>query len=177
MNTLEALYSRHSVRTYTGQQLTEEELAEILKAANAAPVGMGKYETLHLTVIQNPDLLKEIDAAAAAFFQQPQLHPLYGAPTLVLVSAKIPPEGMGNIPYSNTATVVQNMALAATELDVGVCHIWGAVFALAGSQDLLKKLSLPEGFAPCCAAALGKTAETYTQRDIHAERIAVTVLK
>lgn len=177
MNTLETLYSRHSVRSYTGEPLTEGELAEILKAAKAAPVGMGKYETLHLTVIQNPDLLKEIDSTAAALFQQPQMHPLYGAPTLVLVSAQVPPEGMGNIPYSNAATVVQNMALAATELGVGVCHIWGATFALAKSPELVKELSLPEGFAPCCAAILGKTNETYAQRDIPEDRIAVTVLK
>lgn len=53
MNTMETICSRKSVRTYTGEQITEEQLNTILKAANAAPVGMGQYEGVHLTVITN----------------------------------------------------------------------------------------------------------------------------
>lgn len=178
MNTLETIYARKSVRTYTGEQIMEEDLNTILKAANAAPVGMGQYENVHLTVITNAELLEKIDAAGAAMFGKPDIHPLYHAPMLIVVSAKMPEvKTMENVTYSNAAIIVQNMALAATELGVGVCHIWGATMALQNTPELLKELPLPDGFLPCCAAALGKTEDSYSERKIPEDRIATNIIK
>lgn len=177
MSMMETICKRKSVRNYTGEQITEEELQLILKAANAAPVGMGKYEDVHLTVITNPELLGKIDAAGAAMLGKPGAHTLYGAPMLILVSAKMPPvKMMENVVFSNAAIIVQNMALAATELGVGVCHIWGATTALANSPELLQELNLPEGFAPCCAVTVGKTEYVYEHRNIPMDRIAISTI-
>lgn len=174
MNTMETIYSRKSVRNYTGEQITEEELNTILKAANAAPVGMGRYEDVHLTVITDREVLKKIDVAGAAMFGKPDIHPLYEAPMLVLVSAKMPSvETMRNVTYSNAAIIVQNMALAATELGVGACHIWGATMAIMNASDILERLNLPEEFTPCCAVALGKTESVYEQREVPVNRISI----
>lgn len=178
MDTMQAICARRSVRAYTGEPLTQEQLNTILKAANAAPVGMGRYEDVHLTVLTNAELLNKIDAAGAAMFGKPDIHPLYGAPMLILVSANMPQaEGMKNVTYSNAAIIAQNMALVATELGVGVCHIWGATMALAGEPELLKEMHLPEGFVPCCAVVLGKTDVVYEQRTIPTERIATDWVK
>ena len=68
MNTMETICSRKSVRSYTGENITADELNVILKAATASPVGMGQYDSLHLTVITNVELLNKIDAAGAALF-------------------------------------------------------------------------------------------------------------
>ena len=177
MNTMDTICKRKSVRTYTGEQITEEQLNTILKAANAAPVGMGRYEDVHLTVIKSADLLAKIDAAGTAMLGKPDAHALYGAPLLIVVSSKMPPvKMMENVVYSNAAIIVQNMALAATELGVGACHIWGATTALANSPDLCRELALPEGFTPCCAVALGKTEYVYEQREIPMDRIAKNVI-
>lgn len=174
MNTMEAICARKSIRTYTGEQITPEELNSILKAANAAPVGMGQYGNVHLTVITSKELLGKIDAAGAAMFGKPDIHPLYHAPMLILVSAKMPTEdSMKNVTYSNAAIIVQNMALAATELGVGTCHIWGATMATANTPDVLKELGLPEGFVPCCAITLGRTDSVYDQREIPMDRIGI----
>lgn len=178
MKTMETICARKSVRTYTGEPITIEELNTILKAANAAPVGMGQYEGVHLTVITNKELLGKIDAAGAAMFGKPDIHPLYNAPMLILVSAKMPPvEPMKNVTYSNAAIIVQNMALAATELGVGVCHIWGATMATLNAPDILKALNLPDGFTPCCAVTLGKTDYVYEQREIPMDRIAMNTIE
>lgn len=178
MNTLETIYARKSVRTYTGEPITAKELNTILKAANAAPVGMGQYENVHLTVITNTELLKKIDAAGAIMFGKPDIHPLYNAPMLIVVSAKMPEvKAMENVTYSNAAIIVQNMALAAAELGVGVCHIWGATMALQNTPELLKELKLPDGFLPCCAATLGKTEDSYSEREIPEDRIATNIIK
>lgn len=178
MNAMETICARKSVRTYTGEPINAVELNTILKAANAAPVGMGQYESVHLTVVTNKALLAKIDAAGAAMFGKPDICPLYHAPMLILVSAKMPPvEAMKNVTYSNAASIVQNMALAATELGIGVCHIWGATMAVQNAPDILKELDLPEGFVPCCAVTLGKTDSVYTQREIPMDRIATNTIE
>ena len=176
METINALFSRKSIRNYTGEKISEDKLKEILKAAKAAPVGMGKYDTLHLTVIENPELLQAIDAAAAKMFGNPDIHPLYGAPTFVIVSAKPENETPNNTEFSNAAIMAHNMALAAVDFGIGCCHIWGALRAMIADPDLVKRLELPEGFRPCCGVILGGTMEQYTMRDIPDSRIGVNRL-
>ncbi|MGI6032193.1 MAG: nitroreductase family protein [Coriobacteriales bacterium] len=177
METFDALFSRQSIREFTGEQVDESDLEKILLAANAAPVGMKKYEDVHLAVIQAPDLLKRIDAAGAAFFGNPDMHPLYGAPTLIVVSSKEAGPGLPeNVACSNAAIIVENMALAAVDLGVGACHIWGAIEALAHA-DFVSELGLPQGFVPKCALALGKSKIAYDKRDIPADRIACSYIR
>lgn len=177
METMNALLSRKSVRAYTGEKISEGKLKEILKAAKASPVGMGKYDTVHLTVIENPELLHAIDTSAAKMFGNPDMHPLYGAPTFVIVSAK--PEGgvPNNVEFSNASIMAHNMALAAVDYGIGCCHIWGAVMALSASPDLVGRLELPDGYIPCCGVVLGETTEQYTMRDVPESRVDTNYLK
>ena len=177
MNTMETICSRKTIRSYTGENITADELNVILKAANASPVGMGQYDSMHLTVITNEELMNKIDAAGAALFGQPDMHPLYGVPTLVLVSSKKPDPMMENVAFSNAAIIAHNMALAATDLGVGSCYICGAIAAFSGAAELLKELNLPEGFIPCCAIGLGKTDCKYEIRDIPENRIAKSIIE
>lgn len=171
MNTLEALYSRKSIRNFNGENITEAECQEILKAAYASPVGRAMYDTLHLTVIRNRKLLQKWEKHMAAVTGNPDLHPFYGAPTVILVSSVLPASPMNNVNYSNAAIVVHNMAIAATELGVGACHIWGAVGVLDGCTELVNELQVPEGMTPCCAIALGHTDEKYEVREFESNRI------
>lgn len=174
---IETICSRKSVRSYTGENITAEELEVILKAANASPVGMGQFDSLHLTVITNKDLLAKIEASAAAMFGKPDMHPLYGAPTLILVSSRKPAPMMENVAYSNAAIMAHNMALAATELGVGTCYIWGAIAAVSRNPEVLAELKLPEGFMPCCAMCFGKTDVAYECREIPENKIGRTIIE
>ena len=74
METLKAMNTRKSVRSYTGA-LSDEALQTVLKAGQAAPIGRGKYDTMHMTVIRDKSLLEEIDRAGAAFFGDMKLTP------------------------------------------------------------------------------------------------------
>lgn len=177
MKTLEAICSRKTVRSYTGEGITPDELKQILTAANASPVGMGQYDGLHLTIVTNPELLKKIDRAGAAMFGKSDMHPLYGAPIFILVSTKTPAEMMENVAYSNAAIMVHNMALEATELGIGACYIWGAVAAITTSPDIIKELNLPEDFIPCCGIILGKTDYKYELREIPENRITKNTIE
>lgn len=177
METLEALKSRKSVRKYTNDVISEENLDRILTAAQAAPAAMGRYDNFHLTVLTDAQLLDRIDRAAAAMMGDPDIHPLYGAPMLVVVSIREPEPGRENPAYSTAACMVENMALEAVALNVGACHIWGPIRALNASEDLVKALELPEGFTPSCGIILGQTEEEYTLRDIPEDRIKVNYVK
>lgn len=175
MNTFENLYSRKSIRNFNGESITETELKEILKAAYAAPVGRARYDTLSLTVISNKELLAKWEKLTATAFGDSNMHPFYGAPTLILVSSEVGDASMNNVNYSNAAIVVHNMAIAATELGVGACHIWGAIRSL--NDEIQEELKIPEGMVPCCAIALGQTDEKYKLREIEENRINTYFIK
>lgn len=177
MNTFDNLFSRKSVRSFTGESITEAELAQILKAAYASPVGRAMYDSLTMTVITNKEYLSKWESAMAKAVGNPDLHPFYGAPTVILVSSQVAPGTACNVNYSNAAIVVHNMAIAATELGVGACHIWGAVGILDANKEFVKELNLPDGMVPCCAIALGNTNEKYEVREIADGRIKTEYIK
>ena len=172
MDVVKALKVRKSIRSYNGEPLTKEQMDAILFAAEASPVGMGKYDLYQLTVVTDAALLGKIDANAAEFFGNPDMHPLYGAPSLIVVSG--PEEG--NVPSGNAAMIVHSMALQAVELGVGHCDIYGAIAALNQKPELVAELKLPEGFKPIAAIALGQTDDSYEEREIDTNRIKVAYI-
>lgn len=176
MNTLDAICSRKSVRTYTGEPISPEEEAAILKAAYAAPVGLGQYEKMSLRVIRSKTFLERIGRCGAAAFGRDD-NMLYGAPEMILVSTVLDGTPADNVAYSNAACIVENMALAATELGVGACHIWGAVAAMRKIPKLVAMLQLPPNHTPCCGLILGRTTEKYAPRDIQQNRMDTLFLE
>ena len=55
MDTLNAIFSRTSVRAYSSVQIPENALKLILEAGCAAPVAFGSYDSLPITIIQDPE--------------------------------------------------------------------------------------------------------------------------
>ncbi|TGE36179.1 nitroreductase family protein [Desulfosporosinus fructosivorans] len=177
MNVMEAIAKRQSCRAYTGEQITQEELSVILKAANAAPVGKGSYEDVKLTVIQNSSLLTKLDKAAEEMLRgqvpHPMPHPTYEAPTLILVTVK-PQEGpLAGVPYCNASCIMENMWLAATELGLGSVFLMGVAMAFSGNKELSDEAKIPEGFAPVALLAVGKPAQPLKDRELTDTKIVV----
>jgi len=154
MKTIEAIALRQSTRSYKPEQISEDELQTLLTAGYAAPVGMGAYDSLNLTVVQNSDLLAKVTEAAATFYGNPKANPLYGAPTLIIVSSTVN-EKAPSIGLANGSCIVENMSLASTDLGLGSVYLMGAIMAINTNEELLKELALPEGFVPVCALAVG----------------------
>lgn len=162
---------RKSVRSFNGEAISNIIMKKIIYAANASPVGLAKYETLHLTVVKNKKLLAELEENTAKIFGANRSF-LYGAPELIIVSTT----ATDNVGYSNAAIVAHDMSLAAVDEGVGVCHIWGCIMALQSNKELMLKLNIPEGFIPACAVAVGKTDEVYTEREVPEDRIGINVI-
>lgn len=176
MELMKAIATRKSTRSYKSEQISDENLNIILKAGSAAPVGMGAYNTVHLTVIQNSDLLSKITNVAREFFNNPKMNPLYNAPTLIIVSSK-PNEKAPAIGLANASCIIENMSLAATDLGVGSVYLLGFVFAISKNKELLNELNLPEGFVPDAAIALGYPTEPLTQEKELKQTIETNIIK
>ena len=154
MKTIEAIALRQSTRSYKPEQISEDELQTILTAGYAAPVGMGAYDSLNLTVVQKPDLLAKVTEVTAKLYGNAKANPLYGAPTLIIVSSTVN-EKAPSIGLANGSCIVENMSIASTDLGLGSVYLMGSIMALSTDVELLKELDLAEGFIPVCALAVG----------------------
>lgn len=127
---LENIKARRSVRAYTNQQVSEDNLQAILEAATYAPSGM-HLETWHFTAIQNIDKLTELNERIKGAFAKSEDTRLqerghsktyccyYHAPTLVIVSNE-PTQWWAGM---DCACAIENMFLAAQSLGIGSCWI------------------------------------------------------
>lgn len=176
MELMKAIAMRKSTRKYKSEQIDDKSLNTIINAGCAAPVGMGAYDTVHLTVIQNPDLLNRIAKTTANLFGRPNANPLYGAPTLVVISGK-PNDKFPNGEIANAACINENMALAATNIGIGSVYLWGILCAFTADKELLKDLNLPEGFIPVSSIALGYPTEPLTTEKELKQTIKTNIVK
>ncbi|SHI21649.1 Nitroreductase [Sporobacter termitidis DSM 10068] len=158
MEALEAILKRKSVRSYKTAQISDKDLEAILEAGKSGPGG-GAY---HLSVIQKPELLKKINdatkqamLAGGGFMKEraslPGYEPVYGAPTLILLSAA-DTNGIANASCS-----AENMLVAATALGLGSCYLMSVrgAFAGEGGAALLRECGVPEGNTVNCAVIAG----------------------
>lgn len=150
METLETIKKRVSTRKYLDKQIKEEELQIILDAGKQAPVAYNKYDDLIITVVQNKDVLKEIDRLCDEHYGV-DTRIFFDAPTLIFVSSK---KAKYDQEYENVACVMENMALAATDINIGNVYLKGMTLHIE-EKTLSKILNLPEDFRAIAALGVG----------------------
>lgn len=168
METLQAIKLRKSTRKFEPKPIPSEVLEQILSAGNEAPVGMAAYDRMHLTVVHNQPLLQKIGAFSGG-------EPFYGAPVVIFVSAKMTDSPA--IEYANSACLVENMCLAATDLNVDSVYVWGALKVFISEPSLCAELSLPEGFLPISSIALGYAHPDEAEKQKRPRQVAVNVIE
>ena len=156
MQTLDAIAKRKSTRAFKPDQISEQDLEAILNAAVKAPVGFGEYSSIHLTVIQNSTLLKDLKDIGMDCYRDPIRDMYYGAPTVIVISTR-----HGSVPeldMANAGTIAQNILLASTDLGLSSCYVWGTALACRVEPDFVDELDLAEGFEPIGSVAIGYAA-------------------
>ena len=173
MNTLDAIKARRSVRGFTDRQVSDADLEAILFAGGQAAVGGADFKSLKLYAVQDPELLKAIDESSAKML--PGSHPLYGAPTLVVLASS--KSILENIEFTNAGCVIQNMMVAATDLGVDSIYLWMSMYGINNDPELVKRLGFPEGFTCVGTMALGYAAKVFPKVRADEQRIEVTYIK
>lgn len=160
-DTINTILSRRSVRAYTSQQLTQEEIDLILEAGRYAPSAHNE-QPWHFTVVQNTELLDSCSKKAKAEMAElddewmqtmgknEEAHLTYHAPTVIFLSAR--DGGMGM--QTDTCAAAQNMMLAAESLGLG--SVWvGLLWFYLGLPEAPAELRVPAGYKPMHAVAFG----------------------
>ncbi len=140
---IQSLRERRSCRAYREEQLDAALLEEILEAGTYAPTAMGKQSPI-IVSIQDPELLARVEKLNAAVTGNPDAHPFYGAPTLVVVF------GDSTVPFgvSDGNLVMGNILNAAYALGVDSCYIWRAEesFESEDGKVLKQVFGIPESY-------------------------------
>jgi nitroreductase len=157
------------------------------------------YRDIHLTVVQDRDLLDELSLAAAMRSANKQRmreiagdtvfegagegpagssDPFYGAPTVVFVSHRNQTVQPG-IEYSNVACVVLSMHLAAAELGLGSVFMWHVLESMRELPELdnSRLLNLPQGFSPLLGLAIGRPAKPPRERELRSDKIGMDFIR
>lgn len=193
----QVLKMRQSTRKFLKKQIDANQIAEILAAANRAPVGSNLYKDIHITVVQDPTkLLYLCEAAWKRFSSKAKLKEIagdtvteekakekkpnlfYNAPTVFFVSHRKQNLQSG-IEWANVTTVTDQMHLAATNLGLGSVFMWGALesMRLFPELDHTDVLELPEGFEPLLALAVGYPEKELGENVKHHIPIGVNFIK
>lgn len=161
MEMLDIMRSRRSVRRYTDEKLSAEQLKKIVSAALLAPSGHSKYPC-EFIVVTNRELLIKMSRCRKAVAKM-----LEGAAAAVVVIAD---RDKSDTFVEDSCVAMMNMELLATSLGIGNC--WIQVRNRAAEDDtpsenfLRGLLNFPENFACQAILSLGMPAKEPKVREL-----------
>ena len=161
MDMLEIMRSRRSVRRYTEEKISDEDLKKILSAALLAPSGHSKYPC-EFIVVKNRELLEKMSHCRKGVAKM-----LEGAAAAVVVIAD---KNKSDTFVEDSCVAIMNMELLATSLGIGNC--WIQIRNREAEDDtpsenyLRGLLNFPENFACQAILSLGFPAKPPRAREL-----------
>jgi nitroreductase len=145
---------RRSVRAYTQEQVTKEQIDAVLEAGTWAPTGMNR-QPWRFIIIEDKQLIKLVSDETKELIKKtmPQLATqfntnkdiiCYDAPMLILICSEKDPQWT-QLNLLDCALAAQNMFLKAYDLGLGTCYM-GFVSYLNSQPEVLRKLGIPENY-------------------------------
>jgi nitroreductase len=145
---------RRSIRSFTSEDISEEQIEKIIDAARWAP-SAGNIQPWEFIVIRRPEIKREIAKAALnqIFIEE--------APVVIVVCADevkssrvYGSRGANLYCIQDTAAAIENMLLAICALGLGAC--WVGAF---NEDDVRRTLRIPRGLRPVAIIPVGHPAE------------------
>jgi nitroreductase len=150
MDAFEALMRRRSVRAYTDEPVSEDQLRRILAAGMQAPSANNR-QPWHFVVVRRRERLDRM-AEALPFGKM-----LAQAPLGIVVCADSGLQPNAGYWAQDCAAATQNILLACHALGLGA--VWIGVYPRDERVAALRELlSLPAAVTPLCAIAIGGPA-------------------
>lgn len=163
METKEAIYGRRSVRKYTNQPVSDEDLEEVINAGLMAPSGIN-LQPWYFVVIKSEEKLKEMNEITGQVFgkfkpvldkrfsRNPEaidetrdfLNSMGGAPVCILVFLLKDDYEDYTTVVEGTSAAIQNMCLMAYDKGLATCWLTAALRVGIG-EELQKKFAPDKG--------------------------------
>ena len=155
---LDVIFSRKSVRTYTDQPVSEEQVETLLRAAMAAPTGMN-IQPWRFVVVRDQAVKDALAGPRGGMIAQaPVVIVVCGETTMMRKPWGQPDAEAEEVANGNwvqdCSAATENLLLAAEALGLGA--VWTAAYPY---EDRLKPvceaLGLPANVAPLCVVPVG----------------------
>lgn len=165
---LDNIFARKSVRSYTDEPVSPEQVETILKAAMAAPSGMNMQPWRFVVVTDQ----KVKDKLAIGFNKM-----IAKAPVVIIVCGKTTNKlGAPNKNWTaDCAASTENLLLAVEALGLGA--VWTACYPYEDRMNpTVEALGLPENISPYCIVPIGhpagndKPKDKWNPENIHYEK-------
>jgi nitroreductase len=166
--TITSLLERRSIRKFTTEQISREELELVLKAGAYAPSGRNR-QPWHFSVLQGQAAIDKLTAEVKAATERMPHNPYkdfvgaasytvnYHAPTFIIVSGD---PALSTTTAQDCALALGNMFVAAHSLGIGSCWV-NQLCPLSeeqGFMPVLAKLGVPAGYLIYGCGAFGYPA-------------------
>ncbi len=154
MDVLEAIKERRSIRAYTDEKVSEEDVERLIEAARWAP-SAGNIQPWAFVVVKEVETKRKLSSATLnqTLIQE--------APVVIVVCADLTRSSRvygsrGEKLYSlqDTAAATENILLAAQELGLATC--WVGAFH---EDEVAKAVKAPKNMRPVAMVAVGYPAE------------------
>ena len=180
LSTLDAIFTRRSVRAYQHRKIDDETIRSLLDAAVQAPTAV-HMEPWAFVIVQDEVLLKRVsDSAKASWINEakpyealhvphlgrgfaarvgdPAFSLFYDAGTLIVICAK----PLGPFVDADCWLAAENLMLAACALGLGTCCI-GSVVPTLRLPEIKTALSIPMEITPVAPVIVGVPAGATTE--------------
>lgn len=165
METFHTIINRRSIRKYKFGKIEDEKINQLLKAAMYAPSAMN-LQPWHFIIINNQKVLDETVKSI------PYAEMIKQSGNAILVCGDVSLEKNESWLIQNCSAAVQNILLAAYDMQLGSC--WIAVHGMPDVvKNVVKQFNLPQNIIPIALVALGypeevvNAEERFIQEKVH----------
>lgn len=149
---LQNILTRRSIRKFKENQIKDEELELILKAAAYAPSGMNR-QTWKFTAVQNKEKIELLAKTVRKAIGKDESYNFYKPATLILVSN----DKENSNGLADSACALENIFLMAHSLGIGSCWInqLKTICDEKEVREVLTSLDIPQNHIVWGMAAIG----------------------
>ncbi len=191
--TMQVIQDRRSIRDYTDEPISEDDLKMILEAARQAPSGENA-QPWRFVIVRDPEARQRLGAIAAggsgrrftAEFVTKKMHDRFaglqdeakrkavfdkltsGNVSAFLANAPLSivvcgKKDVWDMPY-DTSAAIENMLLMVTGLGLGACWVIAPCIDMRDEERLKDLLHVPEGFKVISIVAVGHPTRPHRPR-------------
>lgn len=149
---MKAILERRSIRKYTEQKISNEQIQMLLKAAFAAP-SAGNKQSWHFIVVDDREILNKLAETS------PYSGMLKEASHAIVVCGDTALELYPGYFVQDCSAATENILVAAKDLGLG--GVWlGGYPKMDRVEKIAQIMNTPEGIIPFCVISLGYPAES-----------------